>query len=374
MRCTSLMGVLLSSITLTGFTSGASAFDPNAGAEPEANVARPARYTPYTDTVLPRVVTNRPLSVSPAPAITYTPQPVIAPRPAPAPIPSAAAQPYNPAPAYEAAPPPTTAASEPSAGYGVQPASQYHHSYGIKDESYDANRFSLGIEGYYDRYEEEVFDFTDIGPFGSLTGSYTHYFDPQWYAGLELRGSIGSVDYDSISGKADGITQWEVETRLLAGLDIEGDNGQRLKFYSGLGARYFSDEFKGVVTSLGASGYDRRITQIYLPIGGTYLFNAYGLQFAPNLEYDHLLFGYVNSRLQSIPGFESFSNHQKTGYGIRGELMMGQVDRNGTGWQLGPFFRYWSFDDSEIDNAGGFVGVEPENTRLQAGASVKLLF
>ena len=191
------------------------------------------------------------------------------------------------------------------------------------------------------------------------------------YGAIEFRAARGSTDYESVSGTIDDIGQWDMEARLLMGYAPTYYQQGRTKLYTGLGSRYFSDELKGKVASLGGSGYDRRIFQLYLPIGITYDFAAFGLTFTPNMEYDHLLWGNVSSRLGTLGGaFRNIENKQTEGYGLRGELMMGQVDARGKGWQFGPFVRYWDIPNSDAD--GGFI--EPENTRLQAGAKMKFLF
>jgi hypothetical protein len=241
--------------------------------------------------------------------------------------------------------------------------------------TYDADRFSIGIEGYYDQYEEDSVSLTDKGMFGGVSLAYTHYFNPQWFAGIDARGAIGSTDYESVSGTIDDIPQWEVETRLLTGYDIAFPGRGVLKPYFGFGTRYFVDELKGKVTETGANGYDRRIFQIFMPIGATYEYSSMGLDFAPNLEIAPLIWGNVSSRLGTLAGFYNVENRQDSGMLLKGEFMMGQRLANGTSWQFGPFVRYWDVPDSktEVDPASR-VWIEPENTRLQAGASVKYSF
>lgn len=376
--------------TLLAVAAPTHAFDPNAGAEA---IATAPRYAAPTTRLPTNIVPGRYYAQSPAPAYTAAPVPqptVIAPPPIQAPL--------APAPVY-AAPQPATAATiaplpevralpseqfavaaTPAAGY-VAPANTYPRQATpvappvyAQSRGYKANRFTLGVEGYYDEYQEDVVDLEEQGYFGSVSAGYEHYFSPNYFGAIELRGSRGSVDYESISGTIDNIAQWETEGRLLFGYDQSYGAGQRIKVYTGGGSRFFYDEFKGEVTSLGRSGYDRRILQFYIPVGITYEFQAYGLQFTPNIEYNHLIYGYVESRLQSIPGFQELNNYQHDGYGLRGELLVGRIDASGRGWQAGPFIRYWDIDDSDIDTTPAFTGLEPANTRLQLGAKFKYLF
>lgn len=241
--------------------------------------------------------------------------------------------------------------------------------------SYDADQFSLGIEGFYDVYEEPSGSLTLQGASGGANASYTHYFDPRWFAALEARGSYGQMDYESVSGSVDNLPQWEAESRLLVGADRTMNGGSIMRGYVGLGAHYISVNGKDTITNLGLLGYDRRIMQFYIPLGATYKFNAYGLQFAPNLEVDPMVWGNVSTRLGNIPGYYNVENRQTSGIGLRGEFMMGQDAAGGAGWQFGPFFRYWNIPDSDVTiDPNGDAWIEPKNKRLQAGATLKLLF
>lgn len=232
----------------------------------------------------------------------------------------------------------------------------------------------MGVEGFYSAYRENIAALDETGPFGSVTAGYTHYFGTNWYSALDLRGSYGEVQYSSMSGTIDNIKQWETEDRVLLGRVSPTESGNRLKTYFGLGARYFSDESKGTISSTGAYGYDRRILQFYVPIGVTYEAQSNGFTYAPNLEVDPVFWGNVSSRLANVPGYEDVENHQSSGIGLRGEFMIGQLNDAGAGWQAGPFVRFWYFPDSDTATNSSGTWVEPENTRLQAGAALKLLF
>jgi hypothetical protein len=389
------------------------AFDPGAGAPNAATMQAapyatyaplpegvvPARYYQYSAAV-PTVARPASMNTAPMPsnnvATIVPPAPLVAASPVaapmtttvstpalvaitPAPAPTYNAPTYN-APAYNApAIAQPYAQIEPAAGSNVRSNANSYLRRPTSNQTanlrpvINTDRYSVGIEGYYDEYEEDSVDLKDQGVFGSITASYEHDFNAQWYGRAEGRGSYGNADYESISGEIDNIPQWELEARLLAGYNLLHGSA-KTSFYSGIGTRYFVDELKGESTSLGALGYDRRILQVYLPIGFTYSFNAYGLQFTPNLEYDRLIYGHVNSRLQTIPGFYELNNIQTSGNGFRGELMMRALDGRGAGWEFGPFFRYWDIADSNDDTNPSGTWLEPENTRLQVGASVKYLF
>lgn len=234
-----------------------------------------------------------------------------------------------------------------------------------------ADNFSLGLEGFRDHYQEpdpgvQVDEHAD---YGSVTGGWTHSYGRN-FTGLDGRASYGKDDYKSTSGVDNGIPQYEFEARLRQGLNVAMGGGT-LSPYIGLGTRYFYDKSKDTVTNLGFYGYDRRILQFYAPIGATYTFTSGSWTFAPNAEFDPLLLGKVNSRLQNGGGY-NITNTQSagSGYGIRGEFMVGQK-----GWQVGPFVRYWHINQSDTTTApDGSQWVEPRNERLQYGAALRFLF
>jgi hypothetical protein len=368
----------LGGLIVTATSPGAHAFNPNAGA---SDAQLPVMYQQRLPaSVVPRRYYRNAPSTTPYAAPVTHAAAVPAYTPPPSTPYASSGNGLAPLPAYSAPAPAYTAPAYPAPTTYSAPMAQAPGTYVARTpQAYTPpprtatpdDSFTLGIEGYYDNYQEELVSLDSTGYFGGITASYEHSFNPDWYAAAELRAAYGSNDYESISGTIDGIPEWEVETRLLAGYTPRYYQQRPLRLYTGLGTRYFSDELKGEVTNLGFAGYDRRIFQVYLPIGFTYQFAAYGLNFAPTIEYDKLLWGNVSSRLGTLGGpYRNIENEQTEGYGLRGELMMSQMDASGRGWQFGPFFRYWDIPDSDVD--GGFI--EPKNTRLQAGANVKYLF
>jgi hypothetical protein len=232
------------------------------------------------------------------------------------------------------------------------------------------NTYSLGVEGFYDQYHEPGGDLETQAGYGAITGNYTHDWKA-FFAALDARASYGLEDYQSISGTSDGTPAWEFEGRVRGGYSFNLRGGDSISPYLGVGTRYYWDEGKGVVTSLGAEGYDRKITQVYMPVGFTYL-HAFGNGFtlAPNLEYDQLLWGHVSSRLGTIPGYPNVVNIQHDGWGARGDIMLGW-QQYGLNWQIGPFLRYWDISASNIAKG---EWEEPDNTRLQVGLALRALW
>lgn len=370
--------------------SSASSYQPLMAPEPApAPVYYPAptRHAPVIS------APARPAPAAPAP-VAYTPPPpapIYTPPPAPVPV------------AYTPPPPPVAAASvnaPPVAvstpAYTPPPATRYTYtspelqpapppvytttpppSYppapaNLAYADLPHNTIVLGGEILYDRYHEPIEDTPIVfrGEGLSVYGSYTQYHDQHRSATMDLRASYFVADYDGYYWSGEKATinnqhQLELESRITGGYDFIVRGG-RLKPYGGIGVRYFTDWGKE------NDGYDRRILQFYLPIGLSYRVNVYGLQFTPMVELDPLFYGQVQSRLQNLGGTEA-NNTQDSGYGVRAELMVGEVGNNGKGWQAGPFMRYWDIPDSDIDwEAGGVL--EPQNTRLQLGLKFQYLY
>ncbi|MFM9890022.1 MAG: hypothetical protein ACKVOE_05160 [Rickettsiales bacterium] len=327
-------------------------------------VVAPRYYAPAYGAAVPATI------APPSPAVTAAPSPAVIAPPVYTSAPVAYPAPYTAAPTY------TPPASYPTPYAAPAPAAEAKSSNPRR-----SNRFYVGVEGYYDRYKEPVVDLVEDGGFGSITYGYTHDFTPQWFAGLEGRASYGQSSYKSISGSIAAIPAFEFDQRIRGGYDFAYSPSFHLKPFIGIAARYYSEGGKGEVSNSSPPrfGYDRRITQIYLPIGVDLENRFAGYSIQSSFEVDPLLWGYVESRFQNL-GAPQASNHQTSGYGLRGEVLLGNVDTYGTGWQFGPFVRYWDIDDSktaECDGpvAGpGFCVLEPANTRLQAGLTARFLF
>lgn len=240
--------------------------------------------------------------------------------------------------------------------------------------------YKVGVEGFQDKYTEDTVQLVEHARFVSLMGEYEHSRNG-FFTSVSLRGSYGQTDYKSVSGTIRGITQYEGEARALTGMRMPLMNIGGIEAvvpYIGIGLRYFNDRSKNERTNLGFFGYDRRIMQLYVPLGLKWQFKKWGYNFTTLGEYDHLLYGMVESRFQNFdPQANTLGNKQKKGYGLRGEIMIGQ-DYDDYSWEFGPFVRFWHIEDSEIDtidagpNAGTYI--EPDNQRLQAGAALRISF
>lgn len=365
-------------VVATGMHASAYAWNPNEGSDlytTPAPRSAPTYSAPvYTYTPPAQAAAVQPSYTPPAPAVASAPvyAAPITPPVAPAyniPTPDAMApQPVAVAPVAVAASDMPPASAEPTANFA--PASR----------GLIRNRYSLGLEGMYDNYEEpETFpDLHTDAYYGGITGSMTHYFTPRLFAMLDGRGSIGRSDYYSSQGHNNDSTQYEIDARILTGLDFSLSERDRLKPYFGFGTRYYFDNGKNTFTQA-AAGYDRRIYQYYLPIGATYEHRTLGgLTVTPNIEVDPLIHGVVKSRLGELPGYSDARNEQDSGIGYRAQVLIGELDAQNRGWLFGPVFRYWDIDNSNIDTIqtpGGPTNArEPMNHRFQLGADLKYMF
>lgn len=244
-----------------------------------------------------------------------------------------------------------------------------------------SDRYSVGIEGFHDHYFEPQTQVTDSADYGGVTADWTHaapfHDQDRFLFGLDGEFAHGTDSYRSPSGIADGASQDAFDGRVLTGIEFGAFPGGSFSPYIGLGVRYYVDNGKGEVTNLGFHGYDRRITQVYFPMGITYSHPfGDGWSLTPNIEFDQLIQGDVNSRLQNIPGGYNVNNTQShNGYGLRAEMLVGK-QLNKVTIEAGPFIRYWNFSDSNfVVTPGlppGYGWVEPSNTRVQYGGEIKI--
>jgi hypothetical protein len=385
---------------ILALASSAQAFNPNEGATAadylptdysyhnpkKSTPARPQRsYTPPSDRELaasrhvPAASSYQPAPVYQQPTpqpIAYTPPaqpaPIAYQQPAPIIVPPAPAIAAEPAPIAYHAPAPAIAYTPVATPPAAAPAA-YSNAIASSPETY-----SFGLEVFYDNYQEpETFPELNVnGYYAALSAGYNYDFDNGMFTAMDGRIAFGKANYSSRSGEHDGAPQLETDLRWTAGYNLVNNKGSRLRPYIGIAHRYFVDSGEGEVTTLGAGMYDRKINQIYAPVGITYEFLSGTYQFAPTIEYDHLIYGHVRSKLQQVNPFlyDEFSNNQHKGYGLRGEFLVGQTNPDGSSWQFGPFVRYWNVDDSELDSNWSGTGMEPMNERWQLGAKFKYLY
>jgi len=239
--------------------------------------------------------------------------------------------------------------------------------------AFATSNYSVGVEGFRDVYNEPAATVDEHSNYGSVTAGYM-WTSRNYFTAIDARYSKGTSDYKSDSGTDNGTPQTETDTRLRFGTILPG-NGNTLEPYIGLGWRWFFDNGKGrfayINGSPNAFAYDRRINQLYLPIGITDHFASGSWMFSWTAEIDPLLYGIVKSRLAEggDPAERNAVNHQTSGVGGRGEFMVGRKMGQCT-VEAGPFIRYWNIRDSDIQEGG----LEPQNNRMQYGVAMKILY
>lgn len=241
------------------------------------------------------------------------------------------------------------------------------------------NQWEIGPEIYYFRYEEPDINVKFAGPMYGLTASFTHYHSNHLMLTAEGRGAWGTVDYAG-SGTIDGIPDWIAEGRIAAGYDISLNESRTLTPFFGVGYRYLNDDSSGKTSSTGAVGYDRESNYLYSPIGLEFDTELNeGWKLGVSAEYDIFWKGEQKSHLEDAsPSFNTVSNDQNNGYGIRGML---KLEKKGERFDflIGPYIRWWRIGNSKSANvtfAGVIIGTgyEPKNETLEVGGTIALRF
>lgn len=237
-------------------------------------------------------------------------------------------------------------------------------------------QFSFGVQGYQDGYKEPSLGVETTTQYLGVTAGYLSRNGSHDFWGVSGRIARGEADYTSSSGILNGIPEWDGYVQWAMGADYPLGEGW-ISPYWGFGARIYRMNGKGLVTNLGAFAYDRRIEQLYLPVGATWRTLVMGWwPLSSTLEISPLLIGRVNSRLTNAGG-PNFVNTQSilSGYGLRGEMMIGSIPTAGPRIEFGPFFNYWHVNDSTTKVIPGCcAGLEPDNMRMQVGVAARVLF
>lgn len=251
----------------------------------------------------------------------------------------------------------------------------------------------LGVQISDYRYQEFGPDGQELiritGPTGGITLSGVKSSFTGWFVGGDLRVSYGLHKYtggdEIISGPQAGtiipstksdLSDWMFDARFTGGHDFIfqdsfwGLTDVGLSPYAGLGFRYLYDDNKGT-DSNGVEGYERYSHYFYLPVGLTPRFRLNeNSRLSLNMEYDLLLYGWqVSSLGEPNPGDSDLTNTQKTGYGLRGNIM---YERHS--WALGPFFEFWDIGQSSTDCSTLSCGFEPHSQTIEYGVQGKYRF
>lgn len=236
--------------------------------------------------------------------------------------------------------------------------------------------FEIGSEAYYFKYEEPG-EMKENGIMYGLNGAYTFYDRIMLKA--EARYAWGEVDYKN-SGTLNGIYDYTLEFRGLAGWGFPVGISSLLTPYVGLGYRYLNDDLEGKTTSTGALGYERESNYFYTPVGIQTLTElTYDWSLGLNVEYDYLWKGRQKSHLRDVdPDFNDLENDQNKGFGLRGSLKLIKKGEK-IDFVIEPFVRYWNIKKSEEQDVtySGVVigyGYEPKNNTTEMGVKLAVNF
>jgi len=235
-----------------------------------------------------------------------------------------------------------------------------------------ASGLDLGLQISDYQYEEPSLNVKLTGPKFGINALLTGKFSQNWFVTADLRGAFGYSDYSGSGTQNDNFEDlWDI--RGLIGHDFFLSTFS-LSPYLGIGFRDLYSDDRGV-TSTGAHGYRRENQLFYVPIGIEPRFRVMqGARIATDIEFDPVIEGTQSSTLSDANvGFPNISNTQKFGYGIRGDIMW-EANR----WSAGPFFNYWSIQQSNTTCATGptygLCGYEPTNHTFEVGAQFRYHF
>lgn len=213
---------------------------------------------------------------------------------------------------------------------------------------------------------------------GEYTGTLSLNERRHWFAGADMRGSLGHVTYDGFCSpwlikpnstspngyeldlggfspcSETGDADWYVEARGVVGKDVIGREWAWSP-YTGVGFRHLSNGTTGI------SGF-RTDNYLYVPFGITARtrvasHSVLGL----NLEYDRLIHGWQKTRDSelgsgdvpatptaprfTIDGFTDISFDQQAGWALRASATY-QVTKH---WSVKPYYVHWNVSASPLN-------------------------
>jgi hypothetical protein len=204
---------------------------------------------------------------------------------------------------------------------------------------------------------------------------------------IEAEVAWGNVDYSSAEGTINGINDTMFEARALAGKEVYSRGTSAVTFFSGFGYRQLQDNGGGKVTSGGSPYYDRESNYSYIPLVlELSTIKRHGWSVGASVEYDYFLGGTQESELTDAVNTgntysDDLENRQHDGYGLR-VSMKAAKKFHACSLLIEPFLRYWKVGTSDEDSIEEYKGgtpetkayVEPENSTIQYGLKVALLF
>ncbi len=210
----------------------------------------------------------------------------------------------------------------------------------------------------------------------------TRRINDDWFFIEGVDYNRGAQDYVG-TGTMSGVPTYYVNAKLAVGKDFAFDN-YVLSPYVGYGYRYLQMNWGGMVSSTGQTGYDRQSTYNYAPIGVIHRFQIDSkAKLVSTLEYDYLINGSQFSGISvlngrgGVSGVPDVTNKQSSGYGVNVSVMY-KTDT----WAVGPYYKYWNINQSDIATGAFNVGVrrftatfyEPANNTNEYGMKATYSF
>ena len=275
-------------------------------------------------------------------------------------------------------------------------------------------QFGLGVPLYRHTYEEAGLMKETGWLFAPAFTGFMRTNIDKLTLELEFEIAQGKVNYDgkvqSIEGgteplEINGVKDEFKELRLLGGLTFSLPQTTTIALFSGLGWRWWQDDL-----GVHELGYLRESRYVYIPVGIRIHFSRQsGGHISAVLEYDVFREGVQESESSDVSKrrllkdkpfpweyitLEKVTNHQKSGYGLRGSVMWVSQPISSGGLRLRyallGFIRFWHIADSDIQTAHmtfyeryehhwtswtfEVPMMEPENKTIEFGAAIILQF
>jgi hypothetical protein len=248
----------------------------------------------------------------------------------------------------------------------------------LSAESAPKHVWKMGVETYYFVYEEPGV-MLEEGFLAGLSFDYRFASGAGPVAGGSFRFCLGAVDYQN-SGTLEDIPDLTFEIRGIAGRANPVSDAVTITPYAGFAYRYLNDDSGGMITSIGAAGYERESNYYYAPLGLEISRElSSGKVLAATIEFDLFFGGRQISHLSDAdPGYNDPENEQNGGFGLRAAVESRYAAAEHK-YAAAFFVRYWNIDRSDPEVVYYYgtpvgYGVEPENRSVEIGLSFALKF
>jgi hypothetical protein len=221
------------------------------------------------------------------------------------------------------------------------------------------HELGLQVTGSYDYNEPEFMhnksELQDqwIDNFGLVYNFKNSFLLNDFLTELEFDSDFRRIKFDYWSNSTGTIEDIENDVynlRALYGVQLT----DKLMLKSGFGYRHLLDKKNALVSSTGATGYDRIQEYKYIPIVAELVAPIGSINGKLKLEYDHIFWGENESKVSS--GTLKFRNDD--GYMVKASYKIPYK-----GFYLEPYYEFQSIEESTLDGSAQ----EPSNTTDEFG-------